>query len=147
MSRVVLYDGPLNRLLKSPVGPVAQFVQKKAGQIHSHAFNNISTLTVKRTGDLLGSLRMIPFDGADGHHVAVGADATHTHGKSGAFPYAKALETGSEPTHGRADALQERPLRLYGARRAPVWLQAEVVVNGRHRHSARDRATPADVQR
>lgn len=100
MSRVVLNEAGLNALLKSPTGPVSRFVQKKASQIHSHAFTNISTLTVKRTGDLLGSLRMIAFEGADGHHIAVGADAIHSHGKSGPFPYARALETGIDPLSG-----------------------------------------------
>ena len=102
MSRVVLDEAGLRALLISPGGPVSRHIQKKARQIHSHAFTNISTLTVERTGDLIGSLRMIGFDAADGHHVAVGADAIHTHGKKhGPFPYAKALETGHDPLTGR----------------------------------------------
>lgn len=100
MSRVVLNESGLNHLLKAPQGPVAQFLRKKAAQIHGHAFTNISTLTVRRTGDLLGSLKMVEFDNQDGHHIAVGADAIHTHGKSGPFPYARALETGFDPRTG-----------------------------------------------
>ena len=100
MSRVVLYEAGLNRLLRSPNGPVARHIDKKAAQIKQQAFGNISTRTRFRTGDLLGSLKSIPFEGPDGHHVAVGADAHHTHGQSGAFPYARALETGINPLTG-----------------------------------------------
>lgn len=102
MSRVVLNESGLNRLLLSPQGPVGRFVQRKATQIHSHAFTNINEKIDKRTGDLLGSLRMIAFDDQFGHHVAVGADAIHSHGKSGPFPYAKALETGHDPLTGQS---------------------------------------------
>jgi len=100
LSRLFFYEGAVNFLLKDPNGPVSRFVTKKASEIHAHAFTNISSLTVKRTGDLLGSLKMVGFEGVDGHHVAVGADSIHTHGRSGPFPYAKALETGFDPLTG-----------------------------------------------
>ena len=101
MSHTELYESGLNRLLINPTGPVSKYIDRKAGEIKNLAFANIQALTVKRTGDLLGSMKTIPFDTAEGHHVAVGADAIHDHGKSGPFPYARALETGIDPLSGK----------------------------------------------
>ena len=102
MSHSVLYEPALHNLLQSPTGPVSRHIDHKASQILNHAFNNIQSLTIKRTGDLLASVKKVPFEASDGHHVAVGADAVHSHGKSGPFPYAKALELGRDPLSGRS---------------------------------------------
>lgn len=97
MSRVVIHEAAMKRFLQTREGPVGRFVQKKAGEIHSGAIANIEANLDERTGDLLTSLRQIPFDRDDVPHIAVGADAVHRR-----YPYARALETGINPWDGSA---------------------------------------------
>lgn len=95
MSRVVIYDAALNRLLKSSTGPVARIIDGKAERIFQGARAQISQKYDSRTGDLEAGLRKIPRDTDQGYSVAVGSDATHR-----GFPYARALETGINPWTG-----------------------------------------------
>ena len=103
MSGVVIYDAALNRLLKGLNGPVARVVDSRADRILAAAGARIGTRPEERSGDLRQSLRKTALhQGPDGEvHVHVGADSHHTHGKSGPFPYALALETGVDPLSGR----------------------------------------------
>lgn len=101
MSRVVIHNAALKRFLTSREGPVGRHVQKKADQIQAAAAANIAENLDERSGDLAASLKQIPFDRDGVPHIAVGADAQHGHERpSGAFPYARALETGINPLTG-----------------------------------------------
>jgi hypothetical protein len=90
------------------MGPVARIINERADRIYRAAGSNIAQKMQERTGDLAGSLKTIPIHDPSGYRVVVGADAQHSHGKSGPFPYARALETGinpltGEPMHFRHD--------------------------------------------
>ena len=102
MSYVVLNDAGLFNLLKSNTGGVAKFIDRKAEQIYQNAHARIGHIPAERSGDLRASLRKVPLSDSDGYHVAVGTDAHHSHGRSGPFPYARALETGINPLTGAA---------------------------------------------
>ena len=100
MSYAVLYESGIQQLLHSPTGPVTRIINEKAERIRQHADARIGHIPAERSGDLRASLRKVPFQGSEGYHVAVGADSHHSHGKSGPFPYARALETGINPLTG-----------------------------------------------
>lgn len=96
MSYVKLNNAGINAMFRNPRGPVAQRLHARADRIEAAARGNINKNMDSRTGDLLASLRKVPFQGVDGFfHIAVGADAVHR-----GFPYAKALETGINPLTG-----------------------------------------------
>lgn len=108
MSRVVIHDAVLRRLLRSRQGPVGKIVDKKAKAIEGFARTNIHTKLVSRTGDLEAALRRIPIEDSAGYHVAVGSDAQHgAERPSGEFPYARALETGINPFTGESMGFKE----------------------------------------
>lgn len=95
MSRVVILEAGMRRMLSDPRGPVGRIIEEKAELIFQHARANIQSTFDSRTGDLEGSLKKVRFTREDGFHIAVGADAHHR-----GFPYARALELGQDPIGG-----------------------------------------------
>lgn len=99
MSRVVLNERGIKHLF-SRKGAVGRIIDQKANLIEEHAKSNIQTKITRRTGDLIDGMKKVEFDSPAGYHVVVGTHSEHTHGPSGPFPYARALETGIDPLSG-----------------------------------------------
>jgi len=99
MSHVVLNERGIRHLF-SRKGAVGRIIDNKAALIHDNALSNIQSKLQRRTGDLIEGLKKVPLEDATGYHVAVGTHSEHTHGPSGPFPYARALETGIDPLTG-----------------------------------------------
>ena len=112
MSYVVINDRALKRLLTSRSGPVGRIIDKKADLIETNARSNIQSTLQRRTGDLIEGLTKIPKEDATGYHVVVGTKAIHSHGQSGPYPYARALETGINPLTGEPTVHRQFPFMV-----------------------------------
>jgi hypothetical protein len=91
MSRVVINEPGMRKFFSDPHGPVAKIINERADEILRLGEQIARSKFERRSGDLFGSFRKIPFVAPDGYHVAVGNNARHR-----GFSYARALETGAD---------------------------------------------------
>lgn len=87
---VTLFEPALFALLQSPTGPVAQDILRRAERVAQFSRENVQAQFRSRTGNLLQSIGVFPFETAEGLQAEVGTDGA---------PYGRLLETGT-PAHG-----------------------------------------------